>query len=1154
MNNALKVGGIAMRDCRPRHLRFLFLIGLFITCGTAAQAQKKDFSKADSLNQVVLQLTTAGKYDEGFALGTKAVAAAKQSVGEQHPAYATALFNLAELNAAKGKFADSELLHKQALAIRKQTLGEQHADYGNSLINLAQIYAATGRHALAEPLYKPALAILKQALGERDPAYATALNYQAEFYTVVGRYAEAEPLFREVVAIRKQVVGEDHLDYAMALVALALHHLRVGQYPAAEPLLKQALVTLKKTVGDQHIMYGNASNNLGFLYKTTGRYAEAETLYAAARAIYKKAYGEQHAAYAIALNNKGELCVLLGRYAEAEPAYKASMAVLKKVYGDKHHNYGMPLNNLAYLYNEMGRYAEAEPLYVATVALYKQALGEKHPSYATALDNLAILYEAMGRYAQAEPLLKESLAVQKKAMGEQHPNYGTALHNLGSFYKMTGRYAEAEPLLLASQANKKKLLGEKHIEYVTSLINQAQFYALTKRYAEAEPILNQVLATLKQTVGEQHPAYGVSLNSLAMLYQSTNRDAVPIFDQALAIQKKTIGENHANYARCLNNLALTQQAKGRYAEAQAANAEATAVWTRNLRSTFAGLSEREKQQFSTSLTASTEIGHNLLARQLRAGTTPAGTANAYDNLLFTKGLLLATTAGMQQRLLASGDTALVGGLGRWQSAKRRLAAARALPLAQQRDRGLDPARLEEQANVLEKSLAAKSAAFRQGASLPSTTWQQVQKALRKGEAALELVRYHAGRQSVTDSVYYSAYLITPTSKAPQLVVMRNGSDLEARYLPAYRRLTHTPSGGEGRGVIEVNAGGDAALANAKLLYTAFWQPIAQALPPGTKTVYLSADGAYQQLNLATLQNPATDKFLLDELDLRLVGSTRKLVESAAPGAAKASKADEGVLVGAPAYRLATLPDTKSLDTPGPLLASTRSAYSRSERWLTDGEVPLLPGTAKEIEELDALFATAKRPHRCFTGAAATEDQGRDLHHPRVLHIATHGFFLPAVEATGSAASATSAQESNYAAVADPMLRSGLLLAGVSNFRDAAEKPATEDGILTAYEASLLDLQGTELVVLSACETGLGQVQAGEGVYGLQRGFAVAGARAILMSLWKVDDAVTRELMTSFYRNWLGGKNKRTALLAAQQQVRQQHPDPYYWGAFILVGE
>ncbi|WP_227609756.1 CHAT domain-containing tetratricopeptide repeat protein [Hymenobacter translucens] len=997
-------------------VRFLVLIFLMGTEARLSLGQAG--ATIASLNQEAKRLYQAGQYEQGVLVGQKAVALAKQKLGEQHPNYATSLCNLALLYESTGRYAKAELLYQNALAINKKQLGERHPHYTASLNNLASLNKLMGRYARAEPLYLAALATNKQELGEQHPGYAVSLNNLASLYTAMGRYAEAEALYQKAIAIEKQQLGEQHPSYA------------------------------------------NSLHNLASLYTAMGRYAETESLYQKAIAIEKQQLGEQHPSYANSLHN------------------------------------------LASFYESMGRHTQAETLYQKAIAISKKRLGEQHPSYANSLNNLANLYESMGRHTQAEPLFQTALTIRKQQLGTQHPDYAASLNSLASLYMSIGRYAQAEPLYQKALAIERQQLGEYHPDYANSLDNLGSLYKLMRRYTQAESLLQKALTIRKQQLGEQHPDYANSLNNLAELYE------------------------------CM----------GRHIQAGALNAQAVTILLQHVRVTFPGLSERERQQFLITISLTAEFGQSVLSKIGFNNAFPATATTAYNTLLFTKGLLLAATAGMQHQILASSDTALTQRFARWQAAKRQLATARSLSLTEQKTHLLDLAQLAEKANQMEKELAAKSATFEKGTSLPIATCQQVQRTLKPGEAAIEMVRYRWFRNTFTDTIYYSAYVLTPRSKTPQLVVLRNANELEGRYLPAYRHLTHSATGT--RGAIDANAA-TANLADPKVLYQAFWQPISRALPPGTKRVYLSADGVYQQINLNTLQNPATGKFLLEELDVRLVGSTRELARKPATGS---HPVNEGVLVGNPAYRLST-----AMEPMARASASPRGSYNYRESFLKAGEIPPLPGTADEIEELDRLFAAANVPRRRYTQAAATEEAIRDLHRPRVLHIATHGFFVPESR-TVSAQNGKKLTEAQTSAAIDPMLRSGLLLAGVTNFRDAKVKPATEDGILTAYEASLLDMQDTELVVLSACETGLGEVLNGEGVYGLQRGFTVAGAKSIMMSLWRVDDLVTKQLMAAFYKNWLSGQTKRAALKAAQLQIKAQHPEPYYWGAFVLVGE
>ena len=209
----------------------------------------------------------------------------------------------------------------------------------------------------------------------------------------------------------------------------------------------------------------------------------------------------------------------------------------------------------------------------------------------------------------------------------------------------------------------------------------------------------------------------------------------------------------------------------------------------------------------------------------------------------------------------------------------------------------------------------------------------------------------------------------------------------------------------------------------------------------------------------------------------------------------------------------------------------------------------LPGTQIEIAQVKNILDSNHWQIADYTNENASEKTLKSIDYPGILHIATHGFFVDEheVSSTFMLGAATEYARQN------PLLRSGLLLSGASNFIQNNFRIDEENGILTAYEAANLNLDNTELVILSACETGKGDVQNGEGVYGLQRAFQVAGASAIIMSLWKVDDQATQELMTSFYQSWMNGSSKAEAFRQAQLQTKIKYNHPYYWGAFVMMG-
>ncbi|MDH4057333.1 MAG: CHAT domain-containing protein, partial [Cyclobacteriaceae bacterium] len=286
---------------------------------------------------------------------------------------------------------------------------------------------------------------------------------------------------------------------------------------------------------------------------------------------------------------------------------------------------------------------------------------------------------------------------------------------------------------------------------------------------------------------------------------------------------------------------------------------------------------------------------------------------------------------------------------------------------------------------------------------------------------------------------------------------------------------------------------------------------------GKKTIYISPDGVYNQLNLNTLQQK-NGEFIVNRYTLSVLGNAKDIIDikSRKPKSSKPS----AFLLGFPDY--------------------------------ATSEIPALPGTKVEVESISKILKAASYTTTLRMQKEATEGSLKSLKGPMVLHIATHGYFLQDVEGSEGSVYGVDAENASN----NPLLRSGLILANaksaISNNKEV-DIGDNENGVLTAYEAMNLNLEGTNLVIMSACETGLGDVKSGEGVYGLQRSFLVAGADALIMSLWKVDDAATQLLMTNFYSLWIKGGDKQKAFKQAQVQLMAKYKEPYYWGAFVMIG-
>jgi CHAT domain-containing protein len=410
--------------------------------------------------------------------------------------------------------------------------------------------------------------------------------------------------------------------------------------------------------------------------------------------------------------------------------------------------------------------------------------------------------------------------------------------------------------------------------------------------------------------------------------------------------------------------------------------------------------------------------------------------------------------------------------------------------------------------------------------------------LSQEEVLVDIIRlpyYNFNTNNWSDSVKYLIFFIDASKDTiPQFVVINEGQELEGELYSEYSKNTE--------GLNIKNGEID------KVSYKHFWKSIADKIGE-YKTVYVSLGGVYNDINLNTLYNPETGKYLIEEKDIRIVNSARDFVLNKERDK-KQYTSTTSALYGFPDFNGNT---TKTVDSTD-FLASIRNLDQLWIDSLTRGgmKASSLPATKVEVEQIAGTFQKNGWSVKTYTGEMASETNIKQEESPRVLHVATHGYFFEDIPMDKSNDLFLGMDRQRV--VQDPMLRSGLLFTG-ANKTLHGEEAKGENGLLSAAEASLLDLRETELVVLSACETGKGELKNSEGVYGLRKAFADAGAQNIIMSLWKVDDKVTQEFMTRFYEIWLNEKTTiREAFNRTQLEIKAKYPQPYYWGAFILVGE
>jgi len=856
---------------------------------------------------------------------------------------------------------------------------------------------------------------------------------------------------------------------------------------------QKLFLELLKSKEGQSIDYMEEASNYneaGEMMYASNHFVPAEASFKQALTVFRKQIKDTtHLLFALIKSNLGLLYHTTGRYTLSE-SYTTSALELRKSINMNGQGYAASLNNLAVLYKDMGKYNEAEELIEDAIDITEKTASKKCSPYAIALNNQAMILQAMGRYPNAEPILNQAIEIAGETLNDKSTNYVRLMTNLALLYQDMKKYSEAETIYNNAIKIKENRLGTNHPDYAHLLNNLAALYMLMNKYDKVEDLLKKSTAIYKRKFGENHPSYASSICNLGSFYRVMNRtaEAEPLLKQTVEIRSKTLGENHPEYVNSLEGLGLLYWQTGKYKEASEFLKLGLNKNVEQINSYFAPMSEAEKAKFWDKIRPKFLKFNSFVCEAYKSDPSLAG--DLYNYQLISKALLLNSSNKIKQEILNSGDQVLITEYKQWLDEKENLGRLYSLSKAELEQEHINVDSLELVCNQREKKLSAKSSLFSQGLNTNNKSYKDIQQVLTSSESAVEIIQFNKFNKVFTDTVFYLALVLTKETEVPKLVLLENGKQLEKRFYNIYKNSIKQRLKDENS-------------------YQQFWSKIDQEL--GTiKNIYVSLDGIYNQINLNTLSSPQGT--LIDLKNIRIVTNTKDIIEL--KNRTKLTAGNSAVLVGFPDY--------------GP-----------------SGSIPKLPGTKTEIEGIKSILTLNKCNSKTYLAADANEANLKEIDNPKILHIATHGFFLPENdETTEEKVFGIESSKSKE----NPLLRSGLMMSGA----EFAMEGKSENGILFAYEAMNMSLDKTEIVVMSACETGLGDVKNGEGVYGLQRAFQVAGAKAIIMSLWKVNDQATQQLMTSFYKNYSITGDKNSAFKKAQQELKNKFKDPYYWGAFVMI--
>lgn len=1154
--------------------RYHYLLGQCYLSNLEYHLAEKEFKSASALSQqfflahapiqinieqgLINALIQQGKFEEAAYYRNDIIVRLYSYYNKSNLQYLTNTYSVIEHEMTLHNWAKAEILVKDFLA--SNTLPSIHYLREKYLTTLFTIQIKQQKYTEAEQTITEMLALQIQLTGEKSPAYQILLMDKAKFYSFnLDKFKEAKTIYSSVLDSDFQnQISVENPDYYLNTLDFAKVYIYTEEFGMADNRLTLNLKRVENKFSNTHTLYAIYLSHQGELKTITGDFTGATTQLSNSLAIFEKNNKKKYSrAYIEALELNLKLNVLEGDYTEADVSlekaksaaenasisetddiflveeigllyvkkgeYQRGNRILSSILrskvetvGASHKSICSTLNYLGEHNLIIGNYAESDNYFNRSLQISKNVYGEKSIPYATSLLYYKQLYTAIGDYEKAESSILQALQIYTNTYGEKNIKTGILMHeaalatfqaDLYSSRKNKSKQADLDKQFLKALDIIKNASSDQSTLYAEGLEDYSIFLALTNQYKASLANIETAKKIWESKLGKNN-VHSAQLNNLSgKIYYRSGKyvDALTAFEKTRDQYKTIFDDNHPGYVFALGSCSQMYYILGNTSKAIESIEECTNKSLLYIDKVFPFLSERGKMAYWDKIKDDFEFYKTIAFTNSKEHPDMIG--KIMNIQLQTKSLLLNSQLKVKNKIYASGDTTAIRLYQNLQDLRDNLAIAYSMNVAQRKEYGVDIAVMEAKLEATEKELSTISEYFSDlnKSKAVSYTWKNIKQNLLDNEIAIETIPFRYFTKSFSDTIWYAFISVTNTSTNPDFVIEVNGKELETKYLKYYRNM------------IKFSA-------VDTISYNQYWKKISTLLNPTHANIYFSADGVYTQINVETLKN-AQGEYLINSSNIIYIGSCRDIInrnteqlKSSKTALAHQSEID---LIGNPTYFTTDNVDESSLEQ--------------------------LPGSETEVKKINALMSSNNWKTVMYIGTAATEDTVKNIKSPNVLHVSTHGFFWE--DKVGSE------NDLSEKSIVNPLLKSGVVLfnGGELLTTDNINSINKEDGILTAYEAMNLALDKTELVVLSACETGLGEIKIGEGVYGLQRSFTVAGAKAIIMSLSKVSDEVTIKLMENFYTYWLESGNKREAFNKAKRELMKEYPDPKYWGAFIMIG-
>ncbi|MBS1254846.1 MAG: hypothetical protein MAG581_00642 [Deltaproteobacteria bacterium] len=1151
-------------------LAFIFISQLMLSVNNTAYSQTTPEQAAEQWNlrqTEIEQLYQDGDLQGALNIAQEAVSLAETAFGSEALETISSLLLQAQIHAEMDQLEEANQIYQMTLEITVAAFGESDAATLSVLDSYGQFLNAIDPE-MAEPILREVLRLT----AKDDPQRAARMKSLGQNLQDMGRISEAEEILSDSLKAFKTLVGEKDAETLSAMANLAQLYMSQGKLKPAQELIETALPLMLDALDEKSFLVLESKENLGEIYRQQGKFPQAEKLFLESMKAAAAEYGEEEQLVIQAKSHLAQLYEDTGKLKRAlalhQQVYEIDLAML----GENHPNTAGDLNNLASVRRRLGDYQKAEKLFRQSLDVMVSALGEESPQSVSVMNNLALLLENQGLYDEAEPLFKKAHAISEKIQGELHPTTLALLNNLAFLYESQGDFERSELNYRKVIKLNTDVFGETHSNTLSNQNNLAYLFLRAQRFEEARPIFAKVHKQWSGQFGENHQNTLKALNNLGRVHKSLGNldeaekhltaalngrtkvfgkrhadtlrsmndigelfvlqdkkeEALKMFRETLKLEEEVLGENHPYTFETLNNLSRLLEDLGKTEEAYEMYKTGfkrrntffdRVIWVAgdNTRQSYVSLHKPEQDAYIRMLLS---LNDERTAQDL------------FDIILQRKGMLLKVTSETQQVVMLSGAPELVEITDELTNVRKKLAA---LTLAgpTEENRGQFARMvfdLEEQVNNLQLQLGEQSMRFRQSTRQIKT--DDVLAGLAEN-ALVDFITYRKKDDTLA--------LLAVVANQGELNVIQY-DDLELIRVIIM----------ELRGIIQDEGAEDEDIKSVAFdLWEILWSPLNEYLAD-TESIFVSPDSVLNVLPFDALTDD-DESYLIENYDLRIISSARDL----ALDQLSASKGELLIIAG-PDYdsdKILKSPEAREITHKRSRSVSRGARMGSGLRGLNFDP---LPGAEKEGEVIKEVSDTKERETVIFSKRIAEENLLRKMEGPpEVLHIATHGFFLKEDERLAKRIQGLSRGSSSIPPPADnPLLRAGLAFAGLnSNAPLLGEIDTDNDGVLTAMEVLSINLEGTQMVVLSACETGLGEIHEGEGVYGLRRSFQEAGVKNVINSFWEVSDAGTQLLMTKFYDKFLTGTDARQAIREARLEMLEdvQWSAPYYWSAFVMVG-